>query len=86
MSVQYSDVPPGGVGQVPPVIPQDTLYRVKHIMGVTLSGFAQSQHTLLLHTAATRTSRAGIFPCDAGHARRGACHGREGADQSRRHV
>ena len=35
MSVQYSDVPPGGVMQVPPAIPQGMLYRVKQIMGVS---------------------------------------------------
>ncbi len=32
MSVQYSDVPPGGVMQIPPGIPQGMLYRVKQIM------------------------------------------------------
>ena len=35
MSVQYSDVPPGGVMQIPPAIPQGMLYRVKQIMGVS---------------------------------------------------
>jgi hypothetical protein len=35
MSVQYSDVPPGGVMNVPPSIPADMLYRVKQIMGVS---------------------------------------------------
>ncbi len=35
MSVQYSDVPPGGIVSVPPAIPQGMLYRVKQIMGVS---------------------------------------------------
>ena len=35
MSVQYSDVPAGGVMNVPPAIPQGMLYRVKQIMGVS---------------------------------------------------
>ena len=35
MSVQYSDVPAGGIVPVPPAIPQGMLYRVKQIMGVS---------------------------------------------------
>lgn len=35
MSVQYSDVPAGGIVGVPPAIPQGMLYRVKQIMGVS---------------------------------------------------
>ena len=35
MSVQYSDVPAGGMVSVPPAIPQGMLYRVKQIMGVS---------------------------------------------------
>ena len=35
MSVQYSDVPAGGLMSVPPAIPQGMLYRVKQIMGVS---------------------------------------------------
>jgi len=35
MSVQYSDVPPGGQMSIPPAIPQGMLYRVKQIMGVS---------------------------------------------------
>ena len=35
MSVQYSDVPAGGVMNVPPSIPSGMLYRVKSIMGVS---------------------------------------------------
>ena len=35
MSVQYSDVPAGGIIGVPPAIPQGMLYRVKQIMGVS---------------------------------------------------
>ncbi len=32
MSVHYSDVPAGGLIQVPPAIPQGMFYRVKQIM------------------------------------------------------
>ena len=35
MSVQYSDVPAGGIVQVPASIPTGMLYRVKSIMGVS---------------------------------------------------
>ena len=35
MSVQYSDVPAGGLMSIPPAIPQGMLYRVKQIMGVS---------------------------------------------------
>ena len=35
MSVQYGDVPPAGVLNVPPAIPSGMLYRVKQIMGVS---------------------------------------------------
>jgi hypothetical protein len=35
MSVQYSDVPAGGLMSVPPAIPSGMLYRVKQIMGVS---------------------------------------------------
>ncbi len=35
MSVQYSDVPAGGLTSIPPAIPQGMLYRVKQIMGVS---------------------------------------------------
>ena len=35
MSVQYSDVPAGGIVNVPAAIPQGMLYRVKQIMGVS---------------------------------------------------
>ncbi len=35
MSVQYSDVPAGGVVSVSPAIPQGMLNRVKQIMGVS---------------------------------------------------
>ena len=35
MSVQYSDVPPAGVMNIPPSIPSGMLYRVKSIMGVS---------------------------------------------------
>ena len=35
MSVQYGDVPPAGVMNVPPAIPSGMLYRVKQIMGVS---------------------------------------------------
>ena len=35
MSVQYSEVPAGGIIGVPPAIPQGMLYRVKQIMGVS---------------------------------------------------
>ncbi len=35
MSVQYSDVPTGGLMSIPPAIPQGMLYRVKQIMGVS---------------------------------------------------
>jgi len=35
MSVQYSDVPAGGIMSVPPAIPSAMLYRVKQIMGVS---------------------------------------------------
>ncbi len=35
MSVQYSDVPAGGIIGVPSAIPQGRLYRVKNIMGVS---------------------------------------------------
>ena len=35
MSVQYGDVPPAGVMNVPPSIPSGMLYRVKAIMGVS---------------------------------------------------
>jgi hypothetical protein len=35
MSVQYSDVPPAGVMNIPPSIPSGMLYRVKQIMGVS---------------------------------------------------
>ena len=35
MSVHYSDVPAGGLMSIPPAIPQDMLYRVKQIMGVS---------------------------------------------------
>jgi hypothetical protein len=35
MSVQYSDVPAGGLMSVPPSIPSGMLYRVKQIMGVS---------------------------------------------------
>jgi hypothetical protein len=37
MSVQYSDVPAGGLMSIPPaiMIPQGMLYRVKQIMGVS---------------------------------------------------
>ncbi len=35
MSVQYSDVPAGGIVPVPPAISQGMLYRVKQIMGVS---------------------------------------------------
>ena len=35
MSVQYGDVPPAGVLNVPPAIPSGMLYRVKAIMGVS---------------------------------------------------
>ena len=35
MSVQYSDVPPAGIVNIPPAIPQGMLYRVKQIMGVS---------------------------------------------------
>ena len=33
MSVQYSDVPPGGQMSIPPAIPQGMLYKVKQVMG-----------------------------------------------------
>jgi hypothetical protein len=33
MSVQYSEVPPGGNLQIPPAIPNGMLYRVKQIIG-----------------------------------------------------
>ncbi len=35
MSVQYGDVPAGGVLNVPPAIPSGMLYSVKQIMGVS---------------------------------------------------
>ena len=35
MSVQYSEVPPAGLVNVPPAIPNGMLYRVKQIMGVS---------------------------------------------------
>jgi hypothetical protein len=35
MSVQYSDVPAGGLMSIPQAIPQGMLYRVKQIMGVS---------------------------------------------------
>ena len=35
MSVQYGDVPPAGVLNVPPDIPSGMLYRVKQIMGAS---------------------------------------------------
>ena len=35
MSVQYSEVPPAGVLNIPPAIPNGMLYRVKQIMGVS---------------------------------------------------
>jgi len=35
MSVQYSDVPPGGIVPIPLSIPSGMLYRVKQIMGVS---------------------------------------------------
>ena len=35
MSVQYSDVPPAGIVNIPPAIPNGMLYRVKQIMGVS---------------------------------------------------
>jgi hypothetical protein len=38
MSVQYSDVPAGGIVPVTPAIPQGMLYRVKQIMGVLKHG------------------------------------------------
>ena len=39
MSVQYSDVPAGGLMSIPPAIPQGMLYRVKQIMGVSKQTF-----------------------------------------------
>jgi len=35
MSVQYSDVPAGGLMSIPPAIPGGMLYKVKQIMGVS---------------------------------------------------
>ena len=37
MSVQYGDVPAGGVMNVPPAIPSGMLYRVKQIMSLALA-------------------------------------------------
>ena len=33
MAASYSDVPPGGIVNVPPAIPSGMLYRVKQIQG-----------------------------------------------------
>ena len=35
MASSYSDVPPGGIVNIPPAIPQGMLYRVKQIQGVS---------------------------------------------------
>jgi hypothetical protein len=35
MAASYSDVPPGGIVNVPPAIPSGMLYRVKQIQGVS---------------------------------------------------
>jgi len=35
MASSYSEVPPGGIQNIPPAIPQGMLYRVKQIMGVS---------------------------------------------------
>ena len=35
MLLSYSDVPPGGVLNIPPAIPTGMLYRVKQIQGVS---------------------------------------------------
>ena len=35
MSLQYGDVPPGGIQNIPPSIPTGMLYRVKMIQGIS---------------------------------------------------
>ena len=35
MASSYSDVPPGGIVNIPPAIPSGMLYSVKQIMGVS---------------------------------------------------
>ena len=35
MSLQYGEVPPGAIVNIPPAIPTGMLYRVKQIMGVS---------------------------------------------------
>jgi hypothetical protein len=35
MASSYSDIPPGGIVNIPPAIPSGMLYRVKQIMGVS---------------------------------------------------
>ena len=35
MASSYTDVPPGGIQNIPPAIPSGMLYRVKQIMGVS---------------------------------------------------
>jgi len=35
MAASYSDIPPGGLVNVPPAIPSGMLYRVKQIQGVS---------------------------------------------------
>ena len=35
MSAMYSDVPPGGLQNIPPAIPTGMLYRVKMIQGIS---------------------------------------------------
>ena len=35
MASSYSEVPPGGIVNIPPAIPSGMLYRVKQIMGVS---------------------------------------------------
>ena len=35
MSIQYGDVPPGGIVNMPPSIPRGMLYRVKSLAGIS---------------------------------------------------